>query len=149
MGSLAKSTNANLGVMLVITVACLFALFVVRHKVNVLAAGEDEAETMGVNVRALKVVLIVTSALLTVCAVSVAGIVGWVGLVVPHIAHLVVGSDFAKLLPTSFLIGGLLLLVIDCLICGPIGADLPLGVLTALIGTPVFLLPLNNVRKAW
>ena len=86
---------------------------------------------------------------MTVCSVSICGVVGWVGMVVPHIARILVGANYARLWPISFLIGGFLLLMIDNLIRGSMGVNLPLGVLTSLIGTPVFVLLLARARKAW
>lgn len=93
--------------------------------------------------------VIVSATLLTACAVSIAGIIGWIGMVVPHIARLFVGSSYARLVPASFLIGGVLLLGIDDIIRSAGGVDLPLGVLTALIGTPVFVILLTRASKVW
>jgi iron complex transport system permease protein len=86
---------------------------------------------------------------MTVSAISVCGIVGWVGMVVPHIARMLTGASFSKLAVTSFFIGGAFLLLIDNVIRGIEGVELPLGVLTALVGTPVFVLLLSRVKKGW
>ncbi|MDD2620443.1 MAG: iron ABC transporter permease [Syntrophomonadaceae bacterium] len=149
MGSLGKGKNDDILVMLPALVLSLLLLFIFRSQINVLAAGEDEARTMGVNVSLIKLVVIVTSTLMTVSAVSICGIVGWVGMVVPHIARMFTGASFSKLAVTSFFIGGAFLLIIDNVIRGVEGVELPLGVLTALVGTPVFVLLLSRVKKGW
>lgn len=149
MGSLGKADNQDVLVLLPATILSLCLLFFFRHQINTLAAGEEEAASMGVNVPLVKLVVIVASTLLTVCSVSICGIIGWIGMVVPHIARLLVGASYSKLASTSFLIGGLFLLGIDNLIRGSLGVDLPLGVVTALVGTPAFVLLLSRTRKVW
>lgn len=148
MGSLNKGDNNDLLVMLPATIASLLLLFVFRHKIDVLAAGEDEARAMGVNVNLVKGVVIVASTLMTACAVSVAGIIGWIGMVVPHMARAVTGASYPKLIAGSFVIGGIFLLLIDNIVRSTF-SDLPLGVLTALIGTPLFVVLLVRTRREW
>jgi iron complex transport system permease protein len=149
MGSLGRVANSDVLVMLPATMISLALLFLFRHKINALAAGEDEALTMGVNVQLTKLVVIVASTLITVCSVSVCGIIGWIGMVVPHIARMFVGASYSKLSGASFLTGGIMLLMIDNIVRGIPGAELPLGVLTSLIGTPIFVALLSKARKAW
>lgn len=149
MGSLGKASNTDLLVILPATVGSLLLIFLFRHQIDALAAGQDEAITMGVNVRLVKLVVVITSTLMTVCAVSICGIIGWIGMVVPHIARILVGANYSRLVPISFAIGGIFLLLIDNLIRGPIGVDLPLGVLTSLVGTPVFVVLLTRAKKVW
>jgi iron complex transport system permease protein len=148
MGSLNKGDNRDLLFMLPATVASLAVLFFLRHKIDVLAAGEDEARAMGVNVNLVKGAVIAASTLMTASAVSVAGIVGWIGMVVPHMARGVTGATFSRLMVGSFLIGGAFLMLVNDLVRSTF-TDLPLGVLTALIGTPVFVLLLLRTRKEW
>lgn len=148
MGSLNKGDITDLLVVLPATVLSLLVLFIFRHKVDVLAAGEDEARAMGVNVNAIKIIVIAASTLMTACAVSVAGIIGWIGMVVPHIARALTGASYPKLTASSFLCGGIFLLLIDDLVRSTV-SSLPLGVLTALIGTPVFVFLLIKTRKEW
>lgn len=149
MGSLGKADNTDLLVLLPATIGSLVLIFLFRHQIDALAAGEDEAATMGVNVQLVKLVVVATSTMMTVCAVSICGIIGWIGMVVPHIARILVGANYSRLVPISFAIGGIFLLLIDNLIRGPIGVDLPLGVLTSLIGTPVFVVLLTRAKKVW
>lgn len=148
MGSLNKGDNTDVLVLLPAVGVSVSLLFLFRHKIDVLAAGEDEAAAMGVNVPLVKGVVIVASTLMTASAVSVAGIIGWIGMVVPHIARTVTGASYSKLIAGSFVIGGLFLLLIDDVVRACV-SDLPLGVLTALIGTPVFVFLLVRTRKEW
>lgn len=149
MGSLGKGTNSSVLFMLPALGISLATLFVFRHQINALAAGEDVAFTMGVNVPLIKTIIICCSTLMTVSAVSICGIIGWVGLVVPHISRMLTGPNYSKTITTSFLVGSGFLLIIDNIIRGVKGVELPLGVLTALVGTPVFILLLSRVKKEW
>lgn len=149
MGSLSKSSNDNLGLVVGTVVIMMAVLFLFRHQIDAMAAGEAEARTMGVNVNLVKIVVIVCSTLMTVVTVSICGIVGWVGLVVPHISRAFVGASYGKLITASFLIGGLFLLIVDNLIRGATAVDLPLGVMTALVGTPVFIAIIAKSGKEW
>lgn len=149
MGSLARGSNKDLLFVLPAIFVCLLLLFFFRHHINALAAGEDEAIAMGVNVPLVKGIIVCCSTLMTVSVVSISGIIGWVGMVVPHIARMLVGSGFSRLILTSFFIGGGFLLMIDDVVRGVEGVELPLGVLTALIGTPVFVILLTRVGRGW
>lgn len=148
MGSLNKGDNADLLVMLPSVAISMALLFLFRHKIDALAAGEEEATAMGVNVNLVKAIVVIASTLMTASAVAVAGIIGWVGMVVPHMARTITGASYPKLIATSFLVGGIFLLLIDDVVRASF-ADLPLGVLTALIGTPVFVFLLVRTRKEW
>jgi iron complex transport system permease protein len=86
---------------------------------------------------------------MTVCAVSICGIIGWIGLVVPHFARMVVGASYSKIITVSFLMGGIFLLCIDNVIRGVKGFEIPLGVLTALVGTPIFVFLLSRLKRGW
>lgn len=149
MGSLGRGVNRDIFVMLPALALSMLLLFFFRHHVNALAAGEDEAKTMGVNVTLVKAVIVTASTLITVCAVSIAGIVGWVGLVVPHLARAFAGAHYSRILVVSFLLGGLFLLCVDNIIRGVPQVEVPLGVLTAIIGTPMFVALLPRLRRGW
>jgi iron complex transport system permease protein len=149
MGSLGRSSNDYVLFMLPALILSLGLLYIFRHQINVLAAGEDTAQTMGVNVPLIKLLVVASSTLMTVLAVSICGIIGWVGMVVPHIARIFTGSSYPKLIAASFVIGGSFLLIIDNVIRGIEGVELPLGVLTALVGTPVFVILLSRVKTRW
>lgn len=149
MGSLGKGNNDDVLVMLPVVAVSAFVLFLFRSHIDALSAGEDEALSMGVNAPLVKVVVIISSTLLTVVSVSICGIIGWVGMVVPHIARALTGASYGRLSSLSFMIGALFLLLIDNTIRGIPGVELPLGVMTALIGTPVFAVMLARVKRGW
>jgi iron complex transport system permease protein len=117
--------------------------------VNALAAGEDEARSMGIDVRRVRILLILAATLMTAASVSVSGIIGWVGLLIPHIVRMLVGPGFAAVLPLSAVIGGGFLLGVDDLARAPGTVEIPLGILTALIGAPFFALILARTRRLW
>ncbi|WP_028305480.1 iron ABC transporter permease [Desulfitobacterium sp. PCE1] len=149
MGGLGKGANQDVLLMLPAMLLSMALIFLFRHQINALAAGEDEAATMGVNVPLVKLIVVCSSTLMTVCSVSICGIIGWIGMVVPHIARMLTGANYSKLVAASFFIGGIFLLIIDNIIRGVEGVELPLGVLTAMVGTPVFVLLLSRVKKGW
>jgi iron complex transport system permease protein len=149
MGSLGRGSNRDVLIMLPALAGSLTLLFLFRYQINALSAGGDEAATMGVNVRLIRVVVVVAATLMTVVSVSICGIVGWVGLVAPHLSRMLVGASYPRLMVTSFGLGGLGLLLIDDLIRAVPDVELPLGVMTSLVGAPVFVLLLSRVRKGW
>jgi iron complex transport system permease protein len=124
-------------------------LYAMRWQVHALAAGDDEARALGIDVSRLRVVLIVAATLMTAACVSISGIVGWVGLLVPHLVRLVVGPNFARVLPLSALVGGGFLLAVDNVARGSGSSEIPLGILTALIGAPLFALVLARSKQRW
>ncbi len=124
-------------------------LYALRWQVHAMAAGEDEARALGIDVRRLRIVLILAATLMTAACVSISGVVGWVGLLVPHLVRLVVGPSFARVLPLSALVGGAFLLAVDDVARGAGGSEIPLGILTALIGAPLFAVVLMRSQKRW
>lgn len=148
LGGLHRMDAATLsGALLPIALAGA-VLWALRWQIHALAAGEDEARTLGIDVGRLRIVLIVAATVMTATSVSVSGIVGWVGLLVPHIVRMLVGPSFARVLPLSALLGGGFLLAVDDLARGA-GGEIPLGILTALIGAPLFALVLVRTRQSW
>jgi iron complex transport system permease protein len=127
----------------------IVALFLLRWPTQVLEAGDDEARTLGVPVRALRLALIAAATLMTAAAVSISGVVGWVGLLVPHLARLLVGPAYTALLPASVLLGAGYLLLVDDLCRSAFAAELPLGIVTAVLGAPVFVVILARARRQW
>ncbi|MCW4454864.1 iron ABC transporter permease [Flavobacterium sp. MXW15] len=125
----------------------LLPLVLLRWRINLLSLSDEEAAALGVNVTRLRLVLIAAATLGTAAAVSLAGIIGWVGLVVPHIARLLVGPEFSRLLPASLLLGAGFLVATDSLARTVAPMELPLGILTALVGAPFFLFLLARSGK--
>jgi iron complex transport system permease protein len=139
MGSFAGVVPRDLALAAPLIAVALVALFLLRWRVNLLALPDDEARALGVEAGRLRLAVIAAATLATSAAVAIAGIVGWVGLVVPHAARLLVGAEFSRVLPMSALIGAAFLLAVDTL-CRTVSAtELPPGVLTALVGTPAFI----------
>jgi iron complex transport system permease protein len=149
MGSLASVNLSDLWILIGPTLVGGVALFLVRWHLNPLSFGDEEAQAMGVRTGILRAVVIGACTLMTASAVSVAGIIGWVGLIIPHLARGLVGPDYRRLLPVSAVIGAVYLLLVDDLARLAGALELPLGILTALIGAPFFLFLLTRTRKAW
>lgn len=149
LGSLDKATNSSLEVPAILVAACLAALFAMRWPITVLAAGEEEARALGVDRRLVWGVVVTAATLMTATVVSLGGIIGWVGLLVPHLARAFVGPSFHRLLPASALIGAIFLLAVDDFGRSATSVELPLGILTALIGAPFFVALLAKARQQW
>lgn len=149
LGSLAAATPGDVVAALPAIFAGLVVLWLLRWRLDVLAMGDEEARALGVETRRIRMAAIAAATLATAAAVSIAGIVGWVGLVVPHLARMAVGPGNARLLPAAALSGAGFLLVVDTLARSAGRLELPLGVLTALVGTPLFLWLLARARRVW
>lgn len=148
-GSLGRATFQGLLWPGVIVALGFAALYLVRWPLTVLATGEEEARTLGIHRQRIWIIVIGASTLMTATVVSVAGIIGWVGLIVPHLARFFVGPSFDRLLPASALMGAVYLLFVDDLARSMTSLDLPLGILTALIGAPFFVGLLFKMRHQW
>ncbi len=122
-------------------------LFLLRWRLNLLSLEEEEARSLGVPIKMTRYILIIFTTLCTASAVSITGIIGWVGLLVPHIARLLVGANFILLLPTSLLLGAAFLLLTDTLARTVADIELPLGILTSACGAPFFLYLLLRGRR--
>ncbi len=139
MGSLAGSGQVTLLFSACVMAVGLVPLFLVRWKINVLTLGDEEAWALGVNARKLRLIIVLCASLITAAAVSVSGIIGWVGLVVPHMARRLVGSNYRYLMPASMLLGATFLPVVDDVARSMASSEIPIGILTAFIGAPFFL----------
>jgi iron complex transport system permease protein len=149
MGSLASVKSKELIMVGPPMILAGAVLFVVRWRINLLAMGDDEARSLGVNIKRMTNIIVICSTIITASAVCISGIVGWVGLVVPHIGRLLVGPDFRKLVPASVLIGSSFLMVVDNVSRTAFPIEIPLGILTAIIGTPVFAYLLTRKKVGW
>jgi len=149
LGSLASITAGDVASILPAALIGLVPLWLVRWRMNVMTLGEDEARTLGVDTRRMRAVVITAATLMTAAAVSVSGVIGWIGLLIPHVARLLVGPDFSKLLPAAMLLGAGYLAAVDTLARTLAPIEIPLGVLTALIGAPFFIWLLAVSRRGW
>jgi iron complex transport system permease protein len=149
MGSLASVTLDDVRLLLIVMPVGVVPLWLARWRLNVLSFGEEEAAAMGVNTKRLRWIVIVCATLLTASSVSVAGLIGWVGLVVPHLARMLVGPNYKAVLPASLLMGGVYLLLVDDVARTVLPTEISLGILTSLIGAPFFLYLLMRSHRGW
>jgi iron complex transport system permease protein len=117
----------------------LVPMFLMRWRINVLTLGDDEARTMGINSTRLRLCIIVCATLVTAASVSVSGMIGWVGLVIPHLARKLVGNNYKHLMPASMLFGAIFMLVVDDISRNLLQTEIPIGILTAFVGAPFFV----------
>ena len=149
LGSLTGATLGDGALALPLVGASLATLWLLRWRINVLSLGDEEARTLGVEPRRIRLVVIAAATLMTAVAVSIAGIVGWVGLLVPHVARMLVGPDFRRLLPAAAIGGAAFLVLVDGLARSAATIEIPLGVLTALVGAPFFRWLLRRTGRGW
>ncbi|AEG17091.1 ABC-type transporter, integral membrane subunit [Methanobacterium paludis] len=149
LGSLAKVTNQDVLLTSLPILVGTAILLIIRWRLNILSMGKEEAQTLGVNIKRLRAIIIVCCTVITASAVSICGIIAWVGLVIPHVARMIVGPDNKVLLPASVILGAFFLLLIDDVARTVTTMEIPLGVLTALIGAPFFLYLLKKTKYGW
>jgi iron complex transport system permease protein len=149
LGSLAAVAPADLALAAPFALAGLVPLYLLRWRMNLLSLSDDEARALGVPVARLRLAVVCAATLMTAAAVAISGIIGWVGLLIPHAARMLVGPEFSRLLPLSMLLGAAFLLAVDTLARTVAPIEIPPGVLTALIGTPFFLWLFVTARRAW
>ena len=127
----------------------LVPLILLRWRINVLSLGDEEAKALGVEAGRLRLCVIAAATLMTASVVAISGVIGWVGLVIPHIARMIVGPSFDRLLPTAMLLGASYLLAVDTLARTMARIEVPIGILTAVVGAPFFLWLLARGREGW
>ena len=149
MGNLALAGWKDLALSLPIMAVGLLLLFLLRWRLNVLSMSEEEARAMGVDVRREKWLVILAATLITAAATSVAGIIGWLGLIVPHLVRMAVGVDNRTVIPLSAALGASFLLAADAAARSLTSIEIPIGIFTSLIGIPVFLALLKKSKKVW
>ena len=149
MGSFNAVTMGTLKVAAIPMIAGIAVLLLVRWRINVVAQGEEEAMALGVNTNKLRALIIICSTVVTAAGVCISGTIGWVGLVIPHIGRMLVGPNHKVLLPVSVLLGASYLLVIDDIVRTAWAVELPIGILTSIIGAPFFLYLLRRGRWGW
>jgi iron complex transport system permease protein len=149
MGSLGQATWTDLAISLPLIGVGVAALIGLRWRLNVLSLGEDEARTLGVDVRREKVLVIILAALTTASATAVTGVISWIGLIVPHLVRMAVGPDNRKVIPLSAAFGASLLLLADDIARGAFAFEIPIGILTSVVGIPFFIVLLKRSGKVW
>lgn len=149
LGSLAATNRDDFASAAPMMLAAFVPLWLLRWRIDLLSLGDEEAKALGVETTRTRIAAIACATLMTAAAVSVSGIVGWSGLLIPHFARLRVGPDFGRLLPTAVVLGAAFLLGVDTLARTVALIEIPLGVLTAFVGTPLFLWQLAAARRSW
>jgi len=148
LGGLSGASWSTLAPLAALSVLGLGFLVLVRWRLNLLTLGDDEAASLGVRVRPLRAAMVVAASVLIAASVSQAGMIGWIGLVVPHVARAWVGPDHARLLPASAALGAAILLALDTVARTALPSEIPLGILTGLLGVPAFLFLLVGYLRA-
>ena len=147
MGSLSGVRLSSILPAAIPMAAGLVPLLLLRWRLNLLSLGESEARALGVNTDLLRAALILCATLITAASISVSGVIGWVGLVIPHLCRKLIGSDNRGLLPCSMLVGASFLLLVDDVSRNLLATEIPIGILTAVIGAPFFIWLLLRKEK--
>jgi iron complex transport system permease protein len=148
MGSLAKTRPDALAFAAVPMALGLAPLLMLRWRINILTLSDEEARTLGVNAGAVRAAVIVCATLVTAASVSVSGLIGWVGLMAPHLARKLVGNNYRHLMPASMLTGALFLLVVDNVSRNLLLTEIPIGILTAVVGAPFFIWLISRKKES-
>jgi iron complex transport system permease protein len=149
MGSLSFSTSNivwNLSIPMLIGILVL--IFLSKY-LNALSLGDEEAKALGVDTIKIKIIVIITATFISALSVIMAGIIGWIGLIIPHIARLLFGADNKVILPNSALLGAIFLLIVDNASRIVFSFEVPIGIVTAIIGIPIFILVLKNAKRGF
>jgi iron complex transport system permease protein len=149
MGSLNARSFEDIIIVLPPIIIGTTGLLLVRWRINVLSMGDEQARSMGINTELLKMIVIVCATIVTSASVAISGIIGWVGLVMPHLTRMIVGSDHKLLLPATLITGSAYMLIIDTLARTITTAEIPLGILTSIVGAPFFAYLLRKTRGSW
>ncbi|WP_312942849.1 iron ABC transporter permease [Oscillibacter sp.] len=147
MGSFANATYRDIGIAFVPIMGGIVGLYLLRFKINLLSLGDEDCFTLGINPNTTRWLVILFATLTTAGSVTVSGVIGWVGLVIPHICRKLVGVNHGHLLPASCLIGAIFMILVDTAARNLTSAEIPIGILTALIGAPFFAIIYNRGRK--
>ena len=149
MGSFNHVSNSDLVVAGPLLIFGMIFLYLIRWRMNVLAMGEDDARALGLNTEHQKAIIIISATVISAASVSICGIVGWIGLVIPHVGRILVGPDHKLLIPTVALVGASYLLTVDTIARTITVTEIPIGIITALVGAPVFAYLLRKAQTGW
>lgn len=149
MGSMSSATYKTLTLGVPFIVVGLVILFTLRWRLNILSLQEDEAKSMGMNIKLMRLLVIIAASLITASCVSMCGRVGWVGLLIPHVARMLFGSDNKTVIPVSISLGAVFMLIMDTCARSMTAAEIPLSILTAIVGAPFFIALLRKTGGVW
>jgi iron complex transport system permease protein len=144
MGSLTGTTFIRLAAGSPLIVVGIAVIFSIRWRLNAMSLNEDEAKSLGVNVKSIRVLVIISSTMITAAVIAMCGQIGWVGLLVPHVARMIFGNDNCRIVPASIGLGAIFLLVTDTIARSVSAAEIPVSILTAMIGAPFFIFLLRK-----
>lgn len=149
LGSLSKVKVESLYIILPIMLIAGVIVYLFRWRINVISLGDKESKTLGINLQRERGIIILCSTLLTASAICISGTIGWIGLIMPHLARMIIGQDNKRVIPVSTLLSSIFLIVVDTTARNLTGAEIPLSIITGFIGTPFFAFVLikqkNNV----
>ncbi len=146
MGSLTKVLASDLWAIGPVILAGAVVIILLRWRINILSLGDNEAKALGINIKVVRGVIILCATLMTACAVCLCGTIGWVGLVIPHLSRIVAGQDNVHSIPVSFLMGAVFMVLIDTLARVLTATEIPLSILTGIIGAPFYIMVLTGQR---
>ncbi len=149
LGSLNNASNKDIAVVGPVILAGTAVLLLIRWRINLLTMGEEDARSLGVDTGKIRGIIIVCATFISAAAVCISGIIGWVGLVIPHIGRMLVGADNKHLLPAATLIGAIYLVSVDTIARASMETEIPIGILTAMVGAPAFAYLLRKNRPGW
>ena len=149
MGSMSSATYKTLILGCPFIIIGIAVIFTLRWRLNILSLNEDEVKAMGVNIKLMRMLIIVAASLITSSCVSMCGQVGWVGLLIPHIARMIMGSNNTRVVPISISLGAIFMLIMDTFARSATEAEIPLSILTAIIGAPFFIILLRKTGGVW
>jgi iron complex transport system permease protein len=149
LGSLNNASNKDMFIVGPIIMVGIAILLLIRWRINLLSMGEEDARALGVDTGRLRATIIICATMISAASVSIGGIIGWIGLVIPHIGRLLVGPDNKVLLPVATLIGAIYLVTVDTIARTAMETEIPIGILTALVGAPIFAYLLRKNRSGW
>lgn len=148
MGSLSSVRKQDILPIVILIVIAIVPIVILRWSLNIMTQGEEEAKALGVNTRAVRLASIISATIVTATATSLCGMISYVGLVIPHLVRMITGCDYRKTVPASILLGASFLLLVDTISRSIATVELPIGILTSLIGAPFFLyLILREAKK--
>jgi len=149
MGSLNNVSNRDLMIAGPVIMAGILGLYLIRWRINLLNMGEEDARALGVHTGQIRAIIIICATFVSAAAVCISGVIGWVGLVIPHIGRILVGADNKHLLPVSALVGAIYLVAVDTAARTVMETEIPIGILTAMVGAPVFAYLLRKNKPGW
>ncbi|MCR2042976.1 FecCD family ABC transporter permease [Anaerosalibacter massiliensis] len=149
MGSLASVDYKDVLFLIIPILIGIITICLLKWKLNILSLGDEEAKTLGINTKKIRLIAIMASTLMTSATVAIGGNIGWIGLIIPHLARAIVGPDYRYLTSMSIIMGGIFLIFIDDLARIVGGLEIPIGILNSIVGVPFYIYILINYRRDW